>query len=138
MSDRPSPAEVPVNRLPINRLALRFLEAAKEGVNPSSLYLAQLAQWGLDQGLQVPDRKTWDQPEPQAVEELVGRLVLADGAEPAHHALRALFGNRNLEQAEQLASLRNRLERAGSPEVAAAEVLEVVYDLLSSRRSSRE
>jgi hypothetical protein len=103
-----------------------------------SLYPAQLAQWGLDQGLQVPDRKAWDQPEPQAVEELVGRLGLESGAEPAHRAFRALLGNRNQEMSEQQAVLARQLVAARNPEEAAAAVLEQVYDLLSSRRSNHE
>jgi len=133
MSDLPSSkGEVPVNRLPLNRLALRHLQAAGEPVNPASLYLAQLAQWGLETGVEVRQLAPGE-PDQQGVEELVGRLVLEVGAEPAHRALRVLLSNPNLDRAEQQADLERSLEQAPNPLLAAAAVVEQVHDLLASR-----
>ena len=53
MTGRKSP-EIPENRQPLNRAALKHLVAAGQRPEPQELYLLQLATWGLEKGLQIP------------------------------------------------------------------------------------
>lgn len=41
---------LPVNQLPLNQLAKRFLSLEHQSPDPDALYVLQLAQWGCQQG----------------------------------------------------------------------------------------
>jgi len=50
-----SPEELHTNYDPLNQLAKKYLRLEQQVPDPSSLYLIQLAQWGLDHGkLKLP------------------------------------------------------------------------------------
>jgi hypothetical protein len=123
MTDHPS---LPVNRLPLNQLALNWLRSAKEPPDPSCLYLSQLARWGLEQGLGATKPLSPSQPSPETLESQVGALLGA-GQEKAGRAFQWLLSNPNLSRQEQESDLEEALSNAGNPLAAARLLLETVY-----------
>lgn len=117
--------EAPVNQSPVNQEALRFLRQAQADADPSSLFLAQLAMWGLDHGIQI-HQLDQNHPSQAAVETTIG-LLLNPGRAPAANSLAWLLRNPNLSRAEQQNDLLERLRQASNPWEASKVVLEAVY-----------
>jgi hypothetical protein len=123
--------ERPVNRREVNKLALHWLIQAKEGANEDQPYVVQRAQWGLqNEKIDLPEPLTPSQPRPEPLEQLVASLLLEREAKPAARVMRFLYSNPNLSPAEQAENLSAALRQAQSPEKAAAEVVEHIYDLM--------
>lgn len=123
-------SEAPVNSQPINQLAAQWLRQAKDPPEPERLYLAQLAQWGLDQGLVVGKPLATNQPNQDDLMYRVGAL-LAAGPQAANRAFRWILSNPNLEYQEQKDYLEQALTTAGNPLAAASLVLETVCEVMA-------
>jgi hypothetical protein len=122
--------EAPSNLWPVNQLALKWLQAAKEPAEPDMSYLAQPAWWGLDTGLVSIQRPmSPSQPERADLESAVGQL-LGYGPKLAEAATVWFLENPNLDREEQEDSLVQQLQEAADPEDAAQVVVETAYRLM--------
>jgi len=124
--------EAPSNKSPINQAALKWLkEAGDPDLQPWISYLAQLAHWGLEQGLEVGKPLAPNQPSQDQVEHQV-MLLLAGGPQEAAYATRWFLANPNLSLEEQATYLLRSLQQAGSPREAAQLVVEAAYDKMQA------
>lgn len=116
--------ELSVNRWPLNRVALRWLQQGNLPVSSSFPYLVQLLSEGFEANLFIPGQ---------------GQRYRADLEQAAHQLLdyslnpaavmRWLTDNPNIpDQAEQSQTLLLQLERAKSWEEAAQNLMEWFYD----------
>ena len=123
-------AQVPVNSWQVNQQAKRWLLKIKESPDPQVLYLAQLAQWGLEnQKVELPEPLSPSQPMRPALEQ-VALGLLEPGAKAATKAMRLLLSNPNLHPEDAAQNLLSALQQASSSEEAAAVVIETIYDLM--------
>lgn len=117
------------NRAP-NLLARKWLVEARTPLNPSLLFVTQLAYWGLEKGVEVHSQVDEDVLQDQvnlllAVKENAGR-------EQAN-AYQWLLSNPNGPPlAEQERTLQRELASAKDPLEAAAAVLETVSDRMAA------
>src|SRR5262249_11449868 len=88
--------EVPSNRWPVNQAALKWLKEGKAAPDGDRSYLAQLAWWGLGNGIVRISRPIApSQPSHDDVELAIGSL-LGSGAEKAEFASRWFLSSPNL------------------------------------------
>lgn len=125
MSDR----EAPSNKWIVSQLALQWLRKAKEQPDLDRSYLAQLAFWGLENGLKVVDPRSPSQPTHASLEETI-HILLANGPKVAAAASQWLLSNPNLSEQDQRNNLLQSLRKATSPEEAAQSVLEMAYEVM--------
>jgi hypothetical protein len=98
----------------------------EEGIS----YVAQLAWWGLEEGLvEIPRPISPSQPDPHNLENAIG-VLLGWGSEKAEFASRWFLSNPNLSEEEQAANLAWQLEHATSPQEAAEVAVQAAYDLM--------
>jgi hypothetical protein len=116
--------EVQQNLRRLNQAALQLLR--KAGLSPSpyeGLYVLQLAQWGLEQGLQAPGQSS-------NLELAIGQLR----GQPPDLVMEWLVNNpEGGKPEEQQANLNQFLRNAESPESAALYLLEEISSHLSSQ-----
>jgi hypothetical protein len=112
----------------VNQAALRWLKEAKAAPNEDRSYLAQLAWWGLENGIvriSCPIAPT--QPTHDEVETAIGSL-LGSGPGEAEFASRWFLSNPNLDEEEQAGNLELMLSEAENAEEAAHLAVETAYD----------
>ena len=123
-----SQESLPANRWPLNRLALRWLNEAREPVRVDLPYLPQLLWLGFERNLPVPG----------APEREWGSLELAAGQmlDPSLDPLRIMRWFQNNpdgpEESEQSRNLQALLREAKNWEEAAQSLMEIFWDLLSA------
>lgn len=124
-------SEHQTNRWPMNQAALKWLNP--KAADPSSSYLAQLAQWGLERGgAEVSRPVSPSQPDRGEVAQMVEQLV---GEDPGS-ANRWLVQNPNLPTEDQMRNLAAQLSSATSAEEAAQIAVETVYDRMVAESES--
>jgi hypothetical protein len=111
---------IPVNSSLLNRVALKWLREAKEDADPGFLHLLGLAYWGLENGAEGE----WPARDRNAVELQIGLLLRWK----PENVIDWLLSNPNGgDREEQESNLLSVLQRAKSPNQAAAFVLNAIY-----------
>jgi transcriptional regulator with XRE-family HTH domain len=132
------PHLAPSNKLPVNQLAAKWLQVAKEPADPDRSFLAQLAWWGLEHGVQLPEPNHYTHPERHNLEHVIG-LLLRSGPKEAAKATEWFLNNPNQPPQENIQYLVGLLKQASSPQEAAQLVLEVMFDrIVAVNATSRE
>lgn len=122
----------PSNQSPLNQACLGFLKAAGVQVAEDVSYLAQLAEWSLEEGgADVPKPPVPHYPDRQEIVDAVQTLQ-GRGPEAAARATRWFLSNPNLSESEQAILFLNQLRLAKTPEDAAQVVVEMTYDMLKA------
>jgi hypothetical protein len=118
-----------LNRLPLNQMALRRLQEAKQVPDLSLLHLVQLLQLGFEENLPLLGQGG----RYRADLELAAGQLLDHNLLPAQ-VMRWLLSNRNGgEQSEQNDTLLRWLEEAPNWQAAAQSLMEWFYDLKASQ-----
>ena len=131
MSETSEQPEHPSNRTGPSQQALNWLKEAREPADPSSLYLSQLASWGLQRGVRFRGNGI----EPEDLESQVN-LMGGYGRTKAQigNIYDCLTTNPNgpEDQSEQEGTLEKALTEAQDPLAAAGAVLETVSDRMAA------
>ena len=98
--------EAPSNKLPVNQAALHWLKEGRMSPDGSVSYLAQLASWGLEKGVNVPVPMSPSQPERDQVESAVNAPLDA-GPKNVAFATEWFLSNPNLPKEERAESVRS-------------------------------